>query len=263
MAMDGVFLFLASFLGTGVEMVEALTIVLATGLTRGWRSTLIGMAAASAILLVIVAVFGTALATLGPLLPALRVVVGTFLLIFGLQWLRKAILRYGGLQAVHDEEKIFARNVQELSKAGSTRGTMDWAGFTVAFKGVLLEGLEAVFIVITFGSAAVNSSLFGFSGVALAALAGLLALAIVVVVGLLVHRPLSAVPENTMKFAVGLMLVSFGTFWSGEGLGVNWAPLEDAWILLLLAFYAVVSWGLVSFLQRSQQRRALDQGVRV
>lgn len=248
--MSGLFLFAASFLATGVEMVEALTIILATGLTRGWRSTFVGTGVAAVALAILIAIFGVTLTSVVPL-PVLRIVIGTFLLIFGLQWLRKAILRYGGLKAYHDEASIFDREVRSLRSDGKTTGAVDWTAFVVSFKGVLLEGLEAAFIVITFGSAAQDARLGGFRGVGLAALAAGVALAIVAAAGILVHQPLSQVPENTMKFAVGLMLTSFGTFWAGEGIGVTWA-LEDATILVLLVFYGLVSWAVISLVRRGQ-----------
>jgi uncharacterized membrane protein len=257
--MSGLFLFAASFLATGVEMVEALTIILATGLTRGWRSTFLGSGVAALILAAAIAIFGLTLADVIPL-RILQVVVGTFLLIFGLQWLRKAILRYGGLKAYHDESKIFATEVQALRREGATTGAVDWPAFVVSFKGVLLEGLEAAFIVITFGLAAQDAAIGGIRGVGLAAVAAGLALAIVALAGVLVHRPLSTVPENTLKFAVGLMLTSFGTFWSAEGIGVHWA-LEDATILLLLAFYGGVSWIAIGYLRRAAEQRRVAQGV--
>jgi uncharacterized membrane protein len=265
---NGLFLFIAAFLATGVEMVEATTIILATGITRGWRSTFVGAGAAAVILAVITAVFGLALKDL-PLAP-LRIVVGTFLLIFGLQWLRKAILRYGGLIAYHDEARIFDREVRSLreEEAASTGGlpamgvgpgvgvaALDWQAFVVAFKGVLLEGLEAVFIVVTFGLNARAASLGGVSGVGLAAVGGVAALVVVAIAAAIAHRPLSAVPENTMKIAVGLLLASFGTFWAGEGVGVDW-PLGDVTILLLLAFYCLVAWLLVTALRAAQRGRA-------
>lgn len=247
--MGGMFLFLTSFLASSVEMVEALTIILATGITRGWRSALIGGAAGVVVLTVIVVVFGAALTALIPL-NVLRVVIGGFILIFGLQWLRKAILRYAGLKALHDEELIFAREVQTLKAEARTGGPIDWVGFTVAFKGVLLEGLEVAFIVITFGSSASDETVAGLRGVPLAAAGAGLALLLVLLAGLVIHRPLAKVPENTMKFCVGLMLAAFGTFWAGEGVGIEWA-WDDTTILVLLAVYGVLSWSAVMLLRRS------------
>jgi uncharacterized membrane protein len=276
---SGLFLFLTSFLATGVEMVEALTIILATGVTRGWKSTFVGAGAAALILTAAVAAFGATLAS-AINVDVLRVIVGTFLLIFGLQWLRKAILRYGGLMAYHDEAAIYTREVRALSGEGVTArgglqlptgwapgeavaavGGLDWQAFVVAFKGVLLEGLEAVFIVITFGLAASkDATLAGLSGIGLASVGGGAALLLVVVAGLLLHRPLSTVPENTMKMAVGLLLISFGTFWAGEGIGVEWS-LGDVMILVLLGFYGAVSWAMVGLLRRAERARLVAKEV--
>jgi uncharacterized membrane protein len=224
-----------AFLASTVEMVEALTIVLAVGMTRGWRSTAYGAAAAFAALAVVVAVLGPALTQIP--LDTLRVVVGTILLAFGLQWLRKAILRAAGLQARHDENAIFRREVAEAREAGTANEGRDWYAFTVAFKGVFLEGLEVAFIVISVGSSQGN--------VGLAAAGALAALVVVAAVGSLVHAPLSRVPENTLKFGVGVMLSGFGVFWSAEGAGVSW-PGGDAAILAVIAFVAALSLGLVA-----------------
>src|SRR5881227_3108826 len=192
--MSIVFLVVASFLASAVEMVEALTIVLAVGLTRGWRSALIGVVAALVALAAVVAALGPAL-TLVPI-DALRLFVGALLLIFGLQWLRKAILRASGYKALHEEEAAYAEQLEEARGAGrDVRAGMDWYSFTVTFKGVFLEGLEVAFIVITFGTARTH-------GVALAAVAAGAALVVVVIAGLLVHAPLSRVPENALKFTV-------------------------------------------------------------
>ena len=221
-----------AFVASLVEFVEALTIVLAVGVTRQWRSTLVGVATAAVALAVIVGVFGTAIVVLVPI-AVLRVVVGGFLLIFGLQWLSKAILRAAGARAKHDEAAIFDRQVARLrSEAPVPASGMDWISFTVAFKGVLLEGLEVAFIVVTFGASAdqLGPAVLG------AAVAGVIVLA----VGAVLHQPLARVPENGLKFAVGLMLVTFGTFWAGEGVGIAW-PGSDAVLLVLLAAYLLVS----------------------
>lgn len=250
--MRWIFLILSTFLASAVEMVEALTIVLATGVTRGWRSALLGVGAALLALAVLVAVLGPALATLVPLW-VLRLVVGTLLLIFGLQWLRKAILRAAGLKSMHDEEAIFATEVATLRAAGQpARATMDWPGFTVSFKGVFLEGLEVAFIVVTFGSSAGNVP-------AAAAGAGL-AVVLVTLAGLAAHRPLSRVPENKLKFAVGLLLTSFGTFWGAEGVGVVW-PGADLMLLALLAAYGILAWLLVLALQGQPTRATLQSAT--
>jgi uncharacterized membrane protein len=231
-------LVVAAFAASAVEMVEALTIVLAVGVTRGWRSAIAGVGAALGALALIIAVLGPALSQLP--IDALRVVVGTLLLIFGLQWLRKAILRAGGLKARHDEEAIFAAEVARLQSSG-TRPAHDWYAFTVAFKGVFLEGLEVAFIVVTFGGS------HGETG--LAALGAVVALVAVLGAGLVVNAPLSRVPENTLKFGVGVMLTAFGTFWGGEGAGVEW-PGGDIALLALIAFVLAVSGGLVGALRR-------------
>ena len=250
--MSGLLLVSASFLASGVEFVEALTIILASGLTRGWRSSLLGAAAATVVLAVVVAFFGVALVdTIS--LSALQLVIGVFLLVFGLQWLRKAILRYAGLKAQHDEDAILREEMAALRQAGAVvRSGIDWPGFVVSFKGVLLEGLEVAFIVITFGASAEAqaASVGGLRGIPLAAGSALVALLIVAAAGVALHRPLAAVPENTMKFVVGLMLSAFGTFWAAEGIGVDW-PGADLWIVLLLGCYALASWAMIAALRRS------------
>ena len=237
------FLFLAAFLASAVEMVEALTIVLAVGITRGWRSTLIGVGAAALALAVIVAALGPAL-TVVPI-DVLRLVVGGLLLAFGLQWLRKAILRASGYVALHDEAGIYQRERAEAERAGhDRRAGLDWYSFTLSFKGVLLEGLEVAFIVITFAADRGGS-------VAISASAAAAALAIVAVAGVLVRGPLSRVPENLLKFTVGLLLITFGTFWGAEGAGASW-PGGDAALPVLLGAYALLSFGLVQLLRRER-----------
>jgi uncharacterized membrane protein len=244
--MHDVLLFLAAFLASAVEMVEALTIILAVGITRGWRATAWGAAVAVVALAVIIAVFGPAITSLP--INALRLVVGTILLIFGLQWLRKAILRAAGLKALHDEDAIFRAEVEEARTAAhDERAGLDWYAFTVAFKGVFLEGLEVAFIVVTFGATQ--------GAVGLAAAAAGAALVVVLVVGAVVHAPLSRVPENTMKFGVGVMLTGFGTFWAAEGAGADW-PLGDAFILIVLAFVLASSLGLVALARTRSARDA-------
>ena len=225
-------LILTVFVACAVEAIEALTIVLAAGLTREWRSTFQGMAVALAVLAAIVAALGPTI-TLLPL-TALRLVVGALLAIFGLQWLRKAILRATGYKSLHDEASAYLREVAAAKTAApSSRGRVhDWYAFTLAFKGVLLEGLEVVFIVITFGA---NQRDVGAAVIGAAA-----AVAVVAVTGVLVRAPLARVPENAMKFAVGIMLTSFGIFWGAEGAGVSW-PGQDAALLVLVPVVALVA----------------------
>jgi uncharacterized membrane protein len=244
-------LVLTVFVACAVEAVEALTIVLAAGLTREWRSTFQGMAAALAALAAIVAVLGPTI-TLLPL-TALRLVVGALLAIFGLQWLRKAILRAAGYKALHDEASAYLREVAAAKAApvSARRGVRDWYAFTLSFKGVLLEGLEVVFIVITFGS---NQRDLGAAAVGAA-----IAVVVVALTGIAVRAPLARVPENAMKFAVGIMLTSFGTFWGAEGAGVS-GPGDDAALLALVPVVALVSLGYTVLLRR--QRDVAKQAVR-
>ena len=227
-------LVLATFLACAVEMVEATTIVLAVGLTRGWRAAMLGVGAGLATLAVIVAALGPAVSRIP--IDTLRLVVGGLLLAFGLTWLRKAILRAAGLKALHDETAAFAEQRAAAQSAGVAAG-FDAYGFTLSFKGVLLEGLEVAFIVLTFGS---NQGSIGLAAAGAGA-----ALVVVVAAAVAVRGPLARVPENAMKFVVGVMLASFGTFWGAEGAGADW-PLADGAILLLVAFYAAVSLGLVA-----------------
>jgi uncharacterized membrane protein len=230
---------LSVFLACSVEAVEALTIVLAVGQTRSWRSALTGVGAAVLVLAALTAALGPALTALP--IGVLRVIVGGLLLIFGLQWLRKAILRASGYKALHDEEAIFKTEERAALAAPRQGDGLDWYTFTVSFKGVFLEGLEVAFIVVTFGGAQHN--------VALAAVGAGLAAVVTLVVGLALHQPLSRVPENTMKFAVGVMLTTFGIFWAGEGAGLHW-PGKDASLVALLAYVLLTSVALVSGLRR-------------
>jgi uncharacterized membrane protein len=251
MSTGDTFLVFSAFLASGVEFVEALTIVLAAGLARGWRSSLAGLAAATLVLAVLVAVLGPALTVIP--IQALRLVVGALLLVVGLQWLRKAILRASGYKALHDEDEIFAREIAEARGAEHVeRAGLDWYGFTLSFKGVLLEGLEVVFIVLTFGSAQ--------GSIPLAAVGAAAALVLVAVIGVTVRAPLARVPENTLKFAVGVMLTTFGIFWSVEGAGGDW-PGSDAAILGVLAFVIAFSLLFVRLLQR--ERRSVVRPVEV
>jgi uncharacterized membrane protein len=232
-------LILTVFIACVVEAVEALTIVLATGITREWKSTFQGMAAALVVLAVVTAAVGPAIGHL-PLTP-LRLVVGALLAVFGLQWLRKAVLRATGFKALHDEASAYLREVTAAKEAATEkkRGVSDWYSFTLAFKGVLLEGLEVVFIVITFGD---NQRNIGAAVIGAAA-----AIIVVTIAGIAVKAPLTKVPENWMKFAVGVMLTSFGTFWGAEGAGVAW-PGNDAALLVLIPVVALVAAAYVCWL---------------
>jgi uncharacterized membrane protein len=240
------FLVLAAFLACAVEAVEALTVVLAVGVTRGWRSTLIGAGSATLALAALVAALGPALAQVP--IDSLRVIVGALLLVFGLQWLRKAILRAGGYKALRDEGALYRAELDQARAAGMPPRTgIDWYAFTLAFKGVFLEGLEVAFIVLTFGTS--------HGSVALAALGAAIALAVVTLAGALLRRPLTRVPENAMKFSVGLMLVTFGVFWSAEGAGVQW-PGADLAIVAILGFMLLVSLALVRLLRQRRPAAA-------
>ena len=227
-----------------VEAVEALTIVLAVGATRSWRSALSGAGAALVVLAVITAALGPAVTALP--IGVLRVVVGGLLLVFGLQWLRKAILRASGLKALHDEWATFQSEEEAAREAGGVGDGLDPYSFTVAFKGVLLEGLEVVFIVLTFGANQHN--------VPLAAAAAAVAVLGVAAAGVLAHAPLSRVPENTLKFGVGVMLTSFGIFWGAEGAGAHW-PGGEAALLVIVPATLACALGMVSVLRRSGTRR--------
>ena len=242
--MNGSALFIAVFLACTVEAVEATTIVLAAGTARDWRSALTGVAAGLLTLAVIVAALGPALSVIP--LRGLRLAVGGLLLVFGLQWIRKAVLRASGRKALHDEEKIFATELAAAQAASTERrgGVSDWYAFTLSFKGVLLEGLEVAFIALTFGS--------NQHDLPLAAVAAISAVVVVAAAGFAVRAPLARVPENTMKFIVGIMLAAFGTFWGAEGAGARW-PGSDAALLVLIPAYALVALTLVLVLRREHE----------
>src|SRR5437867_10403263 len=230
------FIFGAAFLGSAVESVEALTSVLAVGLTRGWRAPLMRAAAALVALAALVVAFGQLIVTTVPE-DALKLVVGTLLLLFGLRWLHKAVLRSAGAVAMHDEDRAYREAVAQLGGSGTT----DWIGFVLALKGVFLEGLEVVFIVI-----AVGGTGRGFP----AAIAGGIAAAVAVAAaGLIVRRPLARVPENSLKYGVGLILTSLGTFWVAEGMGARW-PLDFVSILGLVAVYLAASQAAIGLIRR-------------
>jgi uncharacterized membrane protein len=245
-------LFLAVFLACTVEAVEATTIVLAAGTARDWRSALYGLLAGLVTLAVLIGALGPAVSAVP--LHALRLVVGGLLLVFGLQWLRKAILRASGYKALHDEEQIY---VEELAAAQAVprerRGAVtDWYAFTLAFKGVVLEGLEVVFIVLTFGANDHN--------LPLAALAAGAAVIVVALAGIAVRAPLSRVPENSMKFVVGVMLTGFGTFWGAEGAGARW-PGSDAALPVVVGAVAAFAVALVAALGRGRTSTPATAGL--
>lgn len=226
---------LASFMASLVEFVEALTIVLAVGVVRGWRSALLGAATALVVLLALVVVLGPALAHIP--LEIVQLVVGTLLLLFGLRWLRKAILRTAGVLALHDEAKAFEEETTQLRQRGQvSRRGIDSVAFGTSFKIVMLEGIEVVFIVIAVGA--------GGTMLASAIMGAALALCVVILLGLWLHRPLARVPENTLKFCVGVLLSAFGCFWVGEGIGLSW-PGSDVALLALVVVFLVAALILV------------------
>jgi uncharacterized membrane protein len=231
---------LAAFLASLVEFVEALTVILAVGSVRGWRGALSGAAVALAVLLALVAVLGTALSRIP--LDVIQLVVGALLLLFGLRWLRKAILRSAGIIPLHDETAAFAKETESMRKIAGGGG-WDRVAFGAAFQITMLEGTEVVFIVIAIGAG-------GIGLLVPASLGALAALLVVIVLGLVIHRPLARVPENTLKFVVGVLLSAFGSFWVGEGMGVEW-PGADWSILGLIFGFLAIAWLSVS-LCRSQ-----------
>ena len=242
---------LSVFLACAVEAVEALTIVLAVGTTRSWSSALAGVGAAAVALAALVLALGPALTSLP--ITTLRVIVGGLLLVFGLQWLRKAILRAGGLKAMHDETEEFAEQTESARAAPAPPAGFDGYSFTIAFKGVLLEGLEVAFIVLTFGS---NQGRLG-----LAAVAAAFAVLLVVSAGVAARAPLARVPENVLKFAVGVLLCSFGMFWSAEGAGASW-PGGDAALFGVLGFVLALSAASVALLRRRKRTLLVAAGAR-
>lgn len=224
------------FIASVVECVEAWTIVVAVGLTRGWRAALIGVAAALTLIALLIAVFGaTVVSAIDE--HVFEVVIGTLLVLFGLRWMRKAILRYVGVIPLHDEEAAFRQEVDELGHAPRARG-FDWVAFSIAGKAMLLEGMEITFLVVTLGASGTTSYPVAITGAASA-------FVLVGLAGLVLRRPLSRVPENTLKAFVSVMLATFGTFWVAQGLGVEWAGgawaliyLFIAWLILLVSAVA-------------------------
>jgi uncharacterized membrane protein len=243
MSATDVGLVVSVFIACSVEAVEALTIVLAVGATRSWRSAMFGLASALLALAVVTSALGPALTALP--INALRVAVGGLLLIFGLQWLRKAILRASGLKALHDERAAFANEQEAARAAGNVGSGIDGYAYLVAFKGSFLEGLEVVFSALTFGS--------NQKDVPLAAAAAVAAVLVVAAVGFAVRAPLARVPENALKFVVGVMLTSFGIFWSGEGAHARW-PGGDAALLVVVPAVLLFALATVAAVRRVAQR---------
>ena len=222
---------IAAFLASLVEFVEALTVVLAVGVVRGWRAALTGSGVALLVLLAMCAVLGPALTSIP--LDKVQLFVGALLLLFGMRWLRKAILRAAGVIALHDEAAAYAEETESLQHMGKDGGGLDKVGFAAAFKITMLEGIEVVFIVIAIGAGGV--------GLLVPACVGALAaLLVVLALGIIVHKPLAQIPENTLKFAVGVLLSAFGTFWFGEGIGVVW-PGRDWSIVALIAGFLIIA----------------------
>ena len=251
---------ISAFLASIVEFVEALTIVLVVGVTINWKSALWGAAAAALTLAALVGIFGTALVTLVPL-DLLRVIVGVVLVLFGMKWLKKAILRYSGLKALHDEEAIYEEQMRTLRASGqSLPDRINGLGFITSYKSVLLEGLEVAFIVITFGASSATNDTDKSGSLLAAALGAIVAGIVVITAGALIRGPLTKVPENTLKFVVGIMLTSFGTFWAGEGLGIEWLG-DDLFLLALIAIYLLASGGLVVWLRTYSQKAPADNAM--
>jgi Ca2+/H+ antiporter, TMEM165/GDT1 family len=251
-------LLLATFVACFVEAVEATTIIMAVGFTRSWRSTWWGVATALVALAVVTAVFGYALTSWLPE-AALQLVIGGLLLVFGLQWLRKAILRASHRRSIHDEDKIFREHEEAARLAGGRPEGFDTFSFMVALKGTFLEGMEVVFIVITFGLNAHD--------VPVAVVGAVAAVIVVSILAVSLRKPLAMIPENAMKYGVGLLLASFGTFWSVEGLGVfrpgqqsvAW-PGSDAAILVLIVVWFVVTRVFIAALGRPPAGRLATAG---
>lgn len=245
----------AAFLASAVEFVEAFTIVLVVGVTINWRSAMLGTIAAVVSLAVLIAIFGVTLVQYVPI-EIFRLIIGVILILFGLKWLKKAILRYSGIKALHDEEAIYEETVAELRAKGEQVVTgIQPSAVALAFKSVFLEGLEVAFIVITFGtSISATTGVSRFSGIGSAAIGAAIAGVLVILLGIIVRAPLKQVPENTLKFVVGIMLTTFGTFWTTEGFGVSW-PLSDGFIPILGAIYLLAAFVLITWLRGIKQRQ--------
>lgn len=233
----------ASFLGSFVEVVEAFTIILAVGITQSWRPAFIGTGLALATLALLVLALGPLIASIP--IELMQLVIGSLLVLFGLRWLRKAILRASGFIALHDEGKAFASETDQLKRQASD-ARADFLGGLAAFKAVLLEGVEVVFIVLATGA---GQGMIGY-----ASLGAFAACVLVLLIGLVLHKPLTAVPENTLKFVVGLLLSAFGIFWVGEGMGADW-PGSDLSLLPILAAFAIFSFVAVRMLRQLHHTR--------
>jgi uncharacterized membrane protein len=232
---------LASFLGTGVEFVETLTIILAVGTVRGWKSSLLGGFTAIVILTVLVLGIGESLVQVIHIF-WVQLIVGLFMLLFGIRWLRKAIMRYSGLKALHDEAESYQVELERQRKAGQVNNGIDSFGFMTTLSITFLEGMEAIFIVLTLGS---SSQSTGSNLMQYTILGALIGVIVVLVAGILLRKPLSTVPENTMKFIVGIMLTSFGAFWVGEAVDVSW-PQADISIIYMTLTLLLFSWFTVT-----------------
>jgi uncharacterized membrane protein len=239
--MSGSALFITVFLACLVEAVEALTIVLAAGTARDWRSSIAGSLAGLLVLVAVIAVLGPAISAIP--LDGLRLFVGGLLLIFGLQWLRKAILRASGNKAFRDEALSYQVALAEIRSGPARRRVTDWYAFTLSFKGVVLEGVEVAFIVLTFGA--------NQGSIPLAAVAATTAVLLVAIAGYAIRAPLSRVPENSLKFVVGVMLTAFGIFWGAEGAGAHW-PGDDIALLVLIPVVALYALALVAMFRRHE-----------
>ncbi|MCL6453959.1 MAG: TMEM165/GDT1 family protein [Alicyclobacillus sp.] len=241
---------ISSFLGTGVEFIEALTIILAVGSVRNWRSAILGGVSALVVLGILVAIIGAPLAHIIQI-GWVQLVIGLLMLLFGIRWLRKAILRYAGLKKLHDEEESYQEELERQRRAGAVKPGIDSFAFGTAFSGTFLEGLEAIFIVITFGLSthAMGSAVLGAA----------VATVVVAVLGILLRKPMAKIPENTMKFIVGVMLTSFGAFWVGESMRVDW-PQADLSILYLAATLCVLSYLIVLRCKSALRASAAEKG---
>lgn len=237
---------LASFLGTSVEFIEALTIILAVGTIRGWKSSLSGAALAIIILTILVVGIGTPLVQIIHIF-WVQLLVGLFMLLFGIRWLRKAILRYSGLKAIHDEAESYQSELERQRKAGQVGKGMDTFGLMTSLSITFLEGMEAIFIVITLGTSSTRTGLMQDTIIGAVA-----AVIVVLLAGIFLRQPLTKIPENTMKFIVGVMLTSFGAFWVGEAFGVAW-PQADMSIVYMSASLLIFSWVIVRYIKSKLQ----------